>query len=265
MTAVAGIPAPVSVARQVRQAFGVGSESPIPDLMRTIEDVAGIPVTLLPLPEGVAGAYGRDGDRHYIFVSSSTSPPRRRFTLAHELGHHSLEHIGMIDLDTDIDGEATRREQEANAFAAELLAPVQAVSNWMDARGHTTPTLEVLVRLACDFGLSAQSALFRLKATRYLTPGRRLNELQADVEAKRHLRAIDELDLPDFGDSLSLAKIARGAYRPSAVLQRDAVDVYRYGVLSLDEIGSALHRSPDAIAETFQARGIEQLPDDLDD
>jgi hypothetical protein len=87
-----GVSEPVATARQVRDELGLGREGPIPDLLRLVEEVAGVPITVLPLPAGVAGAYGREDDDAYIFVNSNTYPVRRRFTLAHELGHHALNH-----------------------------------------------------------------------------------------------------------------------------------------------------------------------------
>ena len=68
------------------------------------EEGIGIPVSLIPLPAGVAGAYGRREEHPFIFVSSNDAPVRRRFTLAHELGHHALGHAGMIDRQEDIYG-----------------------------------------------------------------------------------------------------------------------------------------------------------------
>jgi len=57
----------------------------------------------------------REG-RHYIILYNDAPhipPGRKRFTLAHELGHYTLRHRR--------DGE--KEEQEANCFARNLLAP----------------------------------------------------------------------------------------------------------------------------------------------
>lgn len=69
-------------------------------------------------------------------------PPRRRFTIAHELGHHVLHRAGQQALfcrkgvvDSD-DKPATNRpsipvtEQEANAFAAALLMPARLITHY---------------------------------------------------------------------------------------------------------------------------------------
>lgn len=62
--------------------------------------------------------------RPAILVSELCSVQRQRFTAAHELGHIILGHIGKYTL---VNGEPTSEdnpiEQQANVFAARLLAP----------------------------------------------------------------------------------------------------------------------------------------------
>lgn len=76
--------------------------------------------------------YNSETQRYEIEVDASASHKRRRFTIAHELGHIELGHVAQSDVkyrDTDLDqgnayiGYADRTEIEANAFAAELLMP----------------------------------------------------------------------------------------------------------------------------------------------
>jgi len=74
-------------------------------------------------------------------------PPRRRFTIAHELGHHVLHRTGQQSLfcrkavvDPDDKPANTRppipvTEQEANAFAAALLMPAPLVKRYYERTG----------------------------------------------------------------------------------------------------------------------------------
>lgn len=61
-----------------------------------------------------------------IFIEKSMNSERKKFTLAHELGHHFL-HEGMKlrldNLDYSGDDKNTMEESEANYFAASLLIP----------------------------------------------------------------------------------------------------------------------------------------------
>lgn len=59
-----------------------------------------------------------------IFVSDSCSVGRKRFTIAHELGHILLGHVGRAGLvNREPDPGDNPIEQEANVFASRLLAP----------------------------------------------------------------------------------------------------------------------------------------------
>lgn len=64
-----------------------------------------------------------DGVPH-ICVQRGIYPPRRRFTIAHELGHILLGHVGTYGLvNREPSPDDNPIEQAANAFAARLLAP----------------------------------------------------------------------------------------------------------------------------------------------
>ena len=56
---------------------------------------------------------GETGPRFEMLYDSQTAPARRRFTLAHELGHIVLKHRQ----------EAPYEEKEADYYASQLLAP----------------------------------------------------------------------------------------------------------------------------------------------
>lgn len=91
--------------------------------------------------------------RPRIFVSSECSPERQRFTIAHELGHILLGHVGRAVLvNREPSGTDNPIERDANVFASRLLAP--ACILWaLDAR--TPEQIAELCRV------SYQSACFR--------------------------------------------------------------------------------------------------------
>ena len=67
-------------------------------------------------------------------------PARRRFTIAHEIGHHLLHSDGATVMCRPIDvGQADdtnrAREREANRFAAELLMPEALLREYADREG----------------------------------------------------------------------------------------------------------------------------------
>ena len=94
--------------------------------------------------------------RHvYIFFDSTLSSGRQRFTVAHEVGHLTLGHVGqgMATVENrEPTGSERSEERQANQFAARLLAPACVLHEI----GATTP--EQIQELC---GLSRQAAQFR--------------------------------------------------------------------------------------------------------
>ena len=86
---------------------------------------------------GLIKLNGREG-RPVIAVAQDQSEERKRFTIAHEIGHFILHRTRMVHVDTDevtafrdsISSTATDpNEMQANQFAAELLMPTNEVKN----------------------------------------------------------------------------------------------------------------------------------------
>lgn len=81
----------------------------------------------------VSGFINIENNRPVMYINASDSPKRRKFTVAHELGHWVL-HEDKIRQDPQKTvlfrmalGAANKDplEREANAFAAELLVPME--------------------------------------------------------------------------------------------------------------------------------------------
>ena len=135
-------------------------------LETTIEAVAwlrGARVVERPL-DGSQGRLVRRKKRSYLTVSTRIRyAERRRFVIAHELGHHEL-HEKVMQLDVcdedkidEVYDQAT--EREANAFAAEFLMPASLWTTQVDRVGQ--PTFEAISELARDYQVSLTSAAVR--------------------------------------------------------------------------------------------------------
>ncbi len=97
------------------------------------------------------------GDAHAIVLSGAGDERRRRFTIAHEIGHFVL-HPGSIRHERGgLVNEALRsREREADRFAAELLMPEHLVRQAVREQG-VDPAL-----LADRFQVSVKAMRVRL-------------------------------------------------------------------------------------------------------
>ncbi len=120
--------------------------------------------------ESLTALITKRGRATQIFVEQSAPPYRKRFSIAHELGHYFLhlhEDGGIVDKRADMfrerepaDGlisEDQRREIEANWFAAELLMPAQFVrEEW--SKNPSTPYM------ARAFNVSEEAIGYRVDA-----------------------------------------------------------------------------------------------------
>jgi Zn-dependent peptidase ImmA (M78 family)/DNA-binding XRE family transcriptional regulator len=111
---------PVDAASAVRRAWRI-PEGPLPNLVSLIES-AGIPVVLTDQFHQKQSATSHRGHcfEWMIVLNQNHPASRRRFTLAHELGHICLQHDAALSVNDD---DARRMEKEADVFAGALLMP----------------------------------------------------------------------------------------------------------------------------------------------
>ena len=98
----------------------------------------------------------------YIFFDSSLPSGRQRFTVAHEIGHLLLGHVGpgMATVENrEPTGSEREEERQANQFAARLLAPACVLHEI----GALTPEA---IQRAC--GISRQAAQVRAERMKEL-------------------------------------------------------------------------------------------------
>jgi len=86
---------------------------------------------------------------------------RRRFTIAHELGHYFLENVEGGETSCSIDGEGNNKEQErqANSFASSLLMPTEWVRSSIS---QSIKGIEDVLSISKQFEVSQTAAAIRL-------------------------------------------------------------------------------------------------------
>ena len=164
-------------AREARAALGL-DDGALPCLLHTVE-AAGYAVVVAALPDNVAGACY---ERAVLWVNGTHPLPRRRFTLAHELGHAWCRHDGALEPDTvaTLSGKTSNPyEIQANAFAAEFLVPAAGFDLGPE------PTLEDVVAAAARYGVSAIVIVYRLKQLKLATDAR-IARLGGEIEDNLH-------------------------------------------------------------------------------
>lgn len=111
-----------------------------------------------------SGCIEANGDQVLISYNASESYNRKRFTVAHELGHFALGHVSdgvtkFRDTPESFSGSIRKWEEvEANRFAIDLLMPELAIDLLLKER-----KVKELADFAKAFHVSELAAVYRLK------------------------------------------------------------------------------------------------------
>ena len=157
-------------------------QPPVPvDEISKAEDIQ---IVEASLRADVSGALLRKNGVSGIAVNGAHPYTRRRFTIAHELAHHFLNHQGEADhLDWQFtvirrDGSSSDatdvNEMEANLFAASLLMPRELlradVEEHCRFNGELSLSEEDIARLAQKYVVSTSAMRYRLMNLALLSP-----------------------------------------------------------------------------------------------
>ncbi|WP_155591867.1 ImmA/IrrE family metallo-endopeptidase [Lysinibacillus cavernae] len=118
------------------------------------------------LPENVDAICMMNVEQSTIIIDRFQSSNRKRFTLAHELGHLCIPwHCGMISCHTDINdnishSEYEKMENEANNFAAEILMPTDWLVNKISENPQDISLL--ISEVATEANVSRSAAFFNI-------------------------------------------------------------------------------------------------------
>lgn len=147
-----------------------------PVMPSRIANHLGIQVVLAAPHEGLSGFLMSDqatGSR-IIGINAAHHIHRQRFTVAHEIGHHVLQHAGQLHIDEDRKISLNARsplsstgedpdEIEANAFAAELLMPERFLRDDLEKLSPREGDDDKIIReLARKYKVSVAAMTFRL-------------------------------------------------------------------------------------------------------
>ena len=143
-------------ARSVREDWGLGND-PIPQLAELLEE-RGIKVLSLALQniDGLAAKVRRKDHvaARVVVIKCDAWSERKRFTLAHELGHMVIDPApGMSEQDV---------EKAAHRFAGAFLIPADTLRAEMGSN-RSSVSLGELVALKDRFGVSIQAIAYRCK------------------------------------------------------------------------------------------------------
>lgn len=146
----------------------------------------GIEIRLEKVDDGLSGFLLRDLKSKRVVIGTNLRhhPHRRKFTIAHELGHFLLHEAATVHVDERKPGYIVQLtygksstgedvfEREANLFAAELLMPAKALAK--DFHGRALDILAdddqaFMASLAEKYGVSTHALTIRLAYLNYIS------------------------------------------------------------------------------------------------
>ncbi|MFL0176999.1 MULTISPECIES: ImmA/IrrE family metallo-endopeptidase [Mycobacteriaceae] len=216
---------PARVAAVLRDRWGVRS-GPIDDL-HALLDRAGVVIVVREFDSVAQDAFSTwpPGKAPLMVAQAGLAPDRERFSLCHELGHVLMHVIPTDD-----------QEQQADAFAAEFLAPAEDIAPQLE--GLTTRDFKRLMELKQQWGISIAALIQRAK-TLGLISDRQFREFRVKlsqlgwntvepVSIPRHRARLLEAILA--GHRTTAASGAGAASLPLATAETFLGDYYRIAI-----------------------------------
>jgi len=143
-----------AAAGRLRKAWDL-DDLPIESLTDLIEDREGVVVEVEGSEDTVDGLAGLANGRHaVVVVDPSVEDDRKRFTLAHELGHLVMDKAAVKDM--------AEGERMANRFASAFLVPKKVAVKELGEK-RTRLSFEELKLLKMKHGLSMQAWVYRAR------------------------------------------------------------------------------------------------------
>lgn len=146
----------------------------IPVRIEEIAKMRGLKIVPYPLGDDVSGLLAIQDGKGTIGYNQNEPKVRRRFTIAHELGHYEL-HRDKSDL--FVDKEFIYRsqqsgntpinktmEQEANYFASAILMPTNLLRNEVEKMNLDLRSDEAIQQLANLFEVSSTAMSIRISS-----------------------------------------------------------------------------------------------------
>lgn len=215
-------------ARWLRQQFGLGDE-PIDSIMDLCER-AGQWVLVTDLPGD--GASLIDGDIAVAVVSTTGDPCRRRATAAHELGHLIIGDEYSADL--GVSASRANREAAIDAFAAELLLPVQAIAA---TRANGPASRDRIVGYAARYRTSWLLALRQAELAEAIDVATRKSWSQVRPTHAEFMEALGWVPQPDLASvrvSPAYAHAVMEAWRNSRITRARAIELMHGQIVEAD-------------------------------
>lgn len=241
-------------------------DRPIDDLWRFIRD-SEVDLAFHDFGgDGGDGLYYWDGEAGLVVINTGTRwRLRQRFTAAHELGHHVMhrpDSAPFVHADKDIFGRTDEIEEEANAFASHLLVPAPALERVLREWDVDEVTPNVVARLMQEFGVSYETAVYRLHNSQLINAATRDRLKREGLNNVRRLARelgfvenvaypLPQSPLPDWFEAETMQVFADGGVTEGRLAELLRLSVHE-AVRRVDESNIESSRDEQLSAEKFE-------------
>lgn len=233
------------LAAQVRAATGHGSTG-ILDVVGLAEREFGLDVAVEPL--GDAGSSGLlvqfATEIALAVLNGDDHVSRRRFTLAHELGHWLMGDPEPVILETGVRADS-EMERRADVFAVELLLPEVGVRRVFE---QAIDDVSAVVDGLTVFGVSREAFVNRLRNLG-LFDGKRAAAAKQEPVRNLFVRAGRMNDYSHWSQD-------DGSRRVPARIERRLIDAYAQGRVGIGMLAQALNSNPADLVDQLAGLGI---------
>lgn len=241
-------------AGDARSSLGRG-DGPLTDLQSAVEHLGLLAFSFDLGPSVIDGGYVRLGEIGVALVNGTADAGRRRFNLAHELGHHLL--ADEYTADFGLGAAQADREALINAFAIHFLMPHTSVRRrWHELAGEWEDPRTRLVILAAEYRVSWSAVISHAVTLELVSHNdHSLLEVRRPTPAdyfETGVRFEEELQPISLAPAYSQAAIR--AYRRGVISADRAIELLRRTV-TLDDLPRPYEMPIEALAPEFEDLG----------
>lgn len=156
----------------IERVFSNSNDFELPVNINQIIKEEGVELVNYTFDEDISGVLVLNGSQSTIGVNQSHSEVRKRFTMAHELGHYILhrdegssmfmDKVLYRKTSNNYSPKDEKLEREANFFAANLLMPKSVIDSYIEENHVDFYEDSHIQKMAEEFGVSASAMTFRL-------------------------------------------------------------------------------------------------------
>ncbi|WP_118194305.1 ImmA/IrrE family metallo-endopeptidase [Albibacterium indicum] len=155
----------------INEVFSNKSNLDLPINIESVVKSLGIDLVNYTFDDDISGVLVLNDPQPTIGVNQAHSKVRKRFTIAHELGHYILhKDQGNMFMDKVLFRKSSegytvkdeKLEREANHFAANLLMPADLIKGYLAKNEIDFYEDSDIKRMAEDFGVSSSAMTYRL-------------------------------------------------------------------------------------------------------